>query len=293
MGRSRFTDQTNETLINLVHQQPDLYDSMRPGHRDVNEIFNAWQGISKIMDVEGMDGTSWKKQWRNLRDTYVKKRRMLKARQLGQAVPNSPRWRFMCSMSFLDDYIEEGGVHAAAAGILQDSESMFDNTLSSNEYDRDEDGDGESADTNRSTPTMNFSHLVKREPQSCDYENPQIGEDISKRHSPYPQPHAYKKRRGDDIVSLSADVMKAHSRNTQFQEKTEKTAEDLFFESCALRMKKLPAATKSLLQLQISQLFYNAEIQTLQHDYQPVTITQTERSQVNGEETTTVLPPDE
>ena len=37
----------------------------------------------------------------------------------------------------------------------------------------------------------------------------------------------------------------------------EKTVEEVFFETCVLRMKKLPS--KSFMQLQISQLFVNAE----------------------------------
>ena len=38
-----------------------------------------------------------------------------------------------------------------------------------------------------------------------------------------------------------------------------KDADDMFFDSCALRFKKLPATTRSFLQLQVSQLFFNAE----------------------------------
>ena len=39
----------------------------------------------------------------------------------------------------------------------------------------------------------------------------------------------------------------------------QKDADDVFYESCALRSKKLPATTRSFLQLQVSQLFFNAE----------------------------------
>ena len=39
----------------------------------------------------------------------------------------------------------------------------------------------------------------------------------------------------------------------------EKTAEEVFFETCILRMKKLPSTTQSFIQLQISQLFVNDE----------------------------------
>lgn len=39
----------------------------------------------------------------------------------------------------------------------------------------------------------------------------------------------------------------------------QKTVEECFFDTCVLRMQKLPEATRSLLQLQISQIFFNAE----------------------------------
>ncbi len=51
--------------------------------------------------------------------------------------------------------------------------------------------------------------------------------------------------------------------------KDDKRVEDVFFETCTLRMRNLPPSTKSMLQLQISQLFFNAE----NPDLPPVAIT--------------------
>lgn len=136
--------------------------------------------------------------------------------------------------------------------------------------------------------------MVKTEPSICEYETAQIRESISNRSIPYSQSFHYKlKRRGEDLGGMSEDITQRNGKRNrpdfaekqQFKEKSEKTAEDLFFESCSLRMKKLTAASKSLLQLQISQLFYNAEIQQLQPNLQPVSITHTEPvPRVNNDE---------
>ena len=65
-------------------------------------------------------------------------------------------------------------------------------------------------------------------------------------------------------------------RSTMQKQALPKTAEDLFFDSCALRMQKLSPAKKSLLQLQISQLFYNAE----NPDVFPVALTTNESHRI-------------
>ena len=65
----------------------------------------------------------------------------------------------------------------------------------------------------------------------------------------------------------------------QLQECHPKTAEDVFFESCALRIKKLPPSVRSFLQLQISQLFINAENPQLQIPITPLPATQQQPQQ--------------
>ncbi len=60
----------------------------------------------------------------------------------------------------------------------------------------------------------------------------------------------------------------------------EKTVEEVFFETCILRMKKLPSTTKSFVQLQISQLFINAENPHLPQI--PITPLPTNMAQINS-----------
>ena len=60
------------------------------------------------------------------------------------------------------------------------------------------------------------------------------------------------------LTDLITETSKSRHQLARLIEE-DNTVEDAFFQTCALRMKKLPAATKSYLQLQITQLFANAE----------------------------------
>ena len=60
----------------------------------------------------------------------------------------------------------------------------------------------------------------------------------------------------------------------------EKPVEEVFCETCVLRMKKLPSTTKSFIQLQISQQFVNAE--DLQLPPIPITPLPTNMPQINA-----------
>ena len=65
------------------------------------------------------------------------------------------------------------------------------------------------------------------------------------------------KKNNNPIESALTDLIKIHMENRQ--EAQDRTAEDAFFESCSIRMRNLPPQSRSYLQLQISQLFFNAE----------------------------------
>ena len=48
-------------------------------------------------------------------------------------------------------------------------------------------------------------------------------------------------------------------RTYREREQAQKSPEDAFFESCALRVKQLPSHIRSIIQVQVQQLLYNAE----------------------------------
>ena len=52
-------------------------------------------------------GDFWKKRWRTLRDTYVRKRREVKTKKSGSGTSDTKKWKFMDVMQFLDEFTEE------------------------------------------------------------------------------------------------------------------------------------------------------------------------------------------
>ena len=49
----------------------------------------------------------WRKYWRNLRDSYVRKRRETRERPSGAAADRAKKWKFFELMSFLDKFMKE------------------------------------------------------------------------------------------------------------------------------------------------------------------------------------------
>ena len=71
-----------------------------------------------------------------------------------------------------------------------------------------------------------------------------------------------RKQESTEMEDALTSMIRESAKSRQEVMKTmnqEKTVEDVFFETCVLRMKKLPPTTQSFIQLQISQLFVNAE----------------------------------
>ena len=83
-----------------------------------------------------------------------------------------------------------------------------------------------------------------------------------------------------DLIRESTKSRQELDRQIKEQIKEQRAVEDVFFETCALRMKKLPATMKSFLQLQITQLFLNAENPQLPQI--PITPLPTQQPQINA-----------
>ena len=72
-----------------------------------------------------------------------------------------------------------------------------------------------------------------------------------------------------EIAGLLEESKKAR-KEIERHLKEKRSVADAFFESCALRMEKLPQKIQSFVQLQISQIFINAENPTLQMQITPL-----------------------
>ena len=118
----------------------------------------------------------------------------------------------------------------------------------------------------RSQDTDNDAKVKRSSSPSLQSSSPKVRKLDTPRRSECVDPQ------GDLEASLLAEVVAEHRKSRQQLANhlsQSRTAEKAFFDSCALRMEKLPTPTKSILQLQICQLFFNAE----NPDLPPVPIT--------------------
>ena len=52
-----FGAESVEVLVELVREQEFIYNAQHESHMDATKVANAWDSISKALNVEGMDGT--------------------------------------------------------------------------------------------------------------------------------------------------------------------------------------------------------------------------------------------
>ncbi|XP_059173931.1 uncharacterized protein LOC131954339 isoform X2 [Physella acuta] len=222
----------NEKLIELVRQNHALYDATCHEHKDVQFIQGIWSGIAIEMGRSNMDGCEWKKKWRNLRDTYVKKKKGILLS--GRAVKN---WRFMDTMSFLEPFIDDTAFQSDPSTQPLMSEDDYSDTVSIKEE-----------DTSSTSARIDII---------CRQSSPEL--------EPTPRSTKADVHRKRTRYSANADLIwKGHERKDLLDPAADpdlgpKSAARAFFESCAMRMEKLPVRCQSYLQLQVSQLFFNAE----------------------------------
>ncbi|XP_030609361.1 uncharacterized protein LOC115797015 [Archocentrus centrarchus] len=113
-----------EHLIVVVSQNAVLYDKRDKNYKDNDYKDNVWKRIAEELHYNTDDV---KKLWRNLRDTYVRKKREEKDIRSGQAGGKQrKRWKYMDVMSFLDhtysslDGQDEEETETGTAGELSD-----------------------------------------------------------------------------------------------------------------------------------------------------------------------------
>ncbi|XP_013083268.2 uncharacterized protein LOC106068451 isoform X2 [Biomphalaria glabrata] len=232
-GRCKFplSREENEKLIELVRQNRALYDPSFQDHKDVNHLHNIWLTVAMDMGKPAMDGMEWKKKWRNLRDTYVKKIRGIRQNVNVAAMKN---WRFFEHMSFLEPFLEDNILRDETSSHALVSEDTISDTASIKE---EEDASPPEGPTELSLKLPLATETKLRAKKRPRLETFDSNED---------------QWRGNDRAPYisEASVSECYSA---------RSATQIFFDSCTLRLEKLPARTQSFLQFQIAQLFFNAE----------------------------------
>ncbi|XP_025093733.1 uncharacterized protein LOC112563697 isoform X3 [Pomacea canaliculata] len=159
-------------------------------------------------------GEAWKKKWKNLRDTYQKRKKEQRKYRSALGARKKIKWRWSRMMQFLDPYLDTKSIDTSTPATAEDDTASH---KSSDKEDMDSELDRERQYSSWSAALSSYS--FRAVPRNSTTSVDQIIE-------------------GSQAVGYP---------------------EDAFFKSCALRAKKLPFQTRSFLQLQITQLFVNAE----------------------------------
>ena len=92
------TTRMGESLIDLVHQYPALWDKQNSKYKDRNYKDAKWREIAETLGGPKDDAI---KKWKSLWDTYVRHKN-IKAKSGDGLSESKPRWKYYAIMSFLD-----------------------------------------------------------------------------------------------------------------------------------------------------------------------------------------------
>ncbi|KIH52993.1 hypothetical protein ANCDUO_16890 [Ancylostoma duodenale] len=102
---SMITDEIRFSIIDAVYLRPGIWDCQRektvgPSRKElfveVTNLINQQNQLDPELTPEEVE-----KQWKNLKDTYVKTRKKLSYNN--DSMPVTPKWKFYSSLMFLDD----------------------------------------------------------------------------------------------------------------------------------------------------------------------------------------------
>ncbi|XP_056101799.1 uncharacterized protein si:ch211-207i20.3 [Rhinichthys klamathensis goyatoka] len=206
-----------ELLLFLVSENKELFDKNHSEYKNTKRKEVLWQGIA---DKMGVDVEEVKAKWKNLRDTYTRKKRLEQdGSRSGRAAKKKKQWKYMRVMDFLDPSTEHRSVILdSIPGKIEDDEP-------------DEDSGAEPASTSTGTsqtsPGAIRSGIVKR-------------------------------RRSETLELLERYLASKDSRDREKDEQQQDEV-DLFLRSLAPALRRLPASKQSLVKLQIQKILHDAE----------------------------------
>ncbi|RXN28880.1 transcription factor Adf-1-like isoform X2 [Labeo rohita] len=205
-----------ELLLFLVSENKELFDKNHSEYKNTKRKEVLWQGIA---DKMGVDVEEVKAKWKNLRDTYTRKKRLEQdGSRSGRAAKKKKQWKYMRVMDFLDPSTEHRSVILdSVPGKIEDDEP-------------DEDSGAEPASTSTGTSVTSPGA---------------IRSDIVKR------------RRSETLELLERYLASKDARDREKDEQQDEV--DLFLRSLAPALRRLPASKQSLVKLQIQKILHDAE----------------------------------
>ncbi|KAF6214014.1 hypothetical protein GE061_011743 [Apolygus lucorum] len=107
----------DEKLIELVREQPILYDTTQKGYNNINLKANVWDAIAAKFDFQS--GDEAKNMWLKLRDAYRSSLKRLETRSGDEGFPSkSAKWKFSDQMSFLKPYMKDRKRHTTDTNVI-------------------------------------------------------------------------------------------------------------------------------------------------------------------------------
>ncbi|XP_059386584.1 uncharacterized protein si:ch211-207i20.3 [Carassius carassius] len=205
-----------ELLLFLVSENKELFDKNHSEYKNTKRKEVLWQGIA---DKMGVDVEEVKAKWKNLRDTYTRKKRLEQnGSRSGRASKKKKQWKYMRVMDFLDPSTEH-------RSIILDS---FPSKIEDDEPD--EDSGAEPASTSSGTSVTSPGA---------------IRSDITKR------------RRSETLELLEGYLASKDAKDREKDEQQDEV--NLFLRSLAPALRRLPASKQSLVKLQIQKILHDAE----------------------------------
>ncbi|XP_073731218.1 uncharacterized protein [Misgurnus anguillicaudatus] len=97
-----------EMFLSWVYNHPELYDKNHREYKNNDKREALWKELAEKMGISADDV---KAKWKNLRDTYTRRKREDSECHNEQAAKKRKPWKYMKTLEFLADFIETKSVH--------------------------------------------------------------------------------------------------------------------------------------------------------------------------------------
>ncbi|KAF6207345.1 hypothetical protein GE061_018586 [Apolygus lucorum] len=218
---AKFSPSEEETLLHIISTLPIIFDGEHPDYKDASKKKKAWDKIAEVMKKEKID---CKKRWRNIKDTWSRKK---KKPGTGTAASSSKKWHLFPFLSFLDNVKFERASQSTMTSTEPDE-------FSTDHFEGTEDSQAVSSNNQPST-TPQSQHPLEGGSNS---ETPSYGNTNKKAR--FSSKYEAFEKRAEARMELLKKVVE-----------TEEDDVDLFLKSIGLTIKKLPLHMISDAKLQI------------------------------------------
>lgn len=238
--KTLFTITDDELLVEEVSKNRVLYDSSHEKHKDVNFKDVIWNNISSVV---GQCAEDCKKRWRNIRDTYMRHKKKLGT---GSSALAKKKWFLADSLTFLNnvEYERNTTTNINASDTTTNDTTTNDNVndTTTNVNTNDSFMDFLSEESSELFEEDNTTEKSTKEPNFNEFQKP------NKKFKSKYNKKDFSKHQSERAVI----IQNLHKQNETILNKVTNNDEtDLFFQSIAAMVKKLPPRGISEARLQV------------------------------------------